>query len=49
MLEKFKEFEIKNTKVVFGGNSNSRDHGDNLGVPNDNTKRSMFTINILMD
>ncbi len=36
MLTNFKEFEIKNPKMIYGGSYNIRDHGDNLDVPNDN-------------
>ncbi|GAA4276473.1 hypothetical protein [Aquimarina mytili] len=42
MLEKFKSFEIKNTKVIHGGT-----HAASQGIPADNL--SVLNINISRD
>ncbi len=34
MLEQFMQFEIRNSKDIYGG----LDHGDNGGIPPDNEK-----------
>jgi len=38
MLENFKKFKIKNSKVIYGGL-----HANSQGIPADNLKKSMFT------
>ncbi len=49
MLKSFNDFQIKNPKVICGGNGSNRDHGDDDGIPPDDAWRSTFNIGILMD
>ncbi len=44
MLERFKQFEIKNTKVIYGGV-----HAFSQGIPADNLKGSNSIFNIYRD
>lgn len=36
MLEKFKQFEIQNPQLIYGGDYWGRPHGDDQGTPPDN-------------
>ncbi|WP_226294273.1 hypothetical protein [Aquimarina algicola] len=44
MLENFKYFQIKNLKIIHGGN-----HANSQGIPADNLKKSTDSIITLQD
>ncbi len=49
MLERYKQFEIKNPTVIYGGSGNNRDHHDDAGVPPDGFLVINFTTTIGKD